>query len=211
MCLFLFFNLHNALATATGFAGRRPLPWLVCNVARAWGHLSLLKDSRKFSKMKISMAQYWVIHSERTWCLLQLPWKVPVSPDAWTLRSWWAIGRNPAFHTRPWSRPSFSQGRSPGRTPHIGHAWSQRPRTAHPSQRPGGYPGFAGWCICKQRKCSRSGWHSPNIYRSPVKENIIIIQGKSAVLIFEHFYGDCLSWIQGFWQSFCFNTSGRKN
>ena len=25
----------DALATSTGYAGRRPLPWLACNVARA--------------------------------------------------------------------------------------------------------------------------------------------------------------------------------
>ena len=29
----------HALATSTGYAGRRPLPWLACNVARASGFL----------------------------------------------------------------------------------------------------------------------------------------------------------------------------
>ena len=32
-------NLHYALATSTGYAGRRPLPWLACDVARALGFL----------------------------------------------------------------------------------------------------------------------------------------------------------------------------
>ena len=34
---FLRLNLFSphALATSTGYAGRRPLPWLACNVARA--------------------------------------------------------------------------------------------------------------------------------------------------------------------------------
>ena len=36
-------NLYNALATSTGYAGRRPLPWLACNVARAL--LSSVKTS----------------------------------------------------------------------------------------------------------------------------------------------------------------------
>ena len=27
--------MANALATSTGYAGRRPLPWLACNLARA--------------------------------------------------------------------------------------------------------------------------------------------------------------------------------
>ena len=29
------FFLNHALATSTGYVGRRPLPWLACNVARA--------------------------------------------------------------------------------------------------------------------------------------------------------------------------------
>ena len=34
----------DALATSTGYAGRRPLPWLACNVARAYV-LSAIHDA----------------------------------------------------------------------------------------------------------------------------------------------------------------------
>ena len=32
------FEKPHALATSTGYAGRRPLPWPACNVARAVGN-----------------------------------------------------------------------------------------------------------------------------------------------------------------------------
>ena len=43
---------HHALATSTGYAGRRPLPWLACNVPRAQYYYIVFHFCLQLSEMK---------------------------------------------------------------------------------------------------------------------------------------------------------------